>query len=291
MDSYPASTKKYQALSAERRALGAALTAVCALIDILRPLPRSDRLRRHHGILRLGTKYRVALRRRALQHLSSTHLTSLAAWDGMCGASSASNSTCTSSFASILAPPLLRSTPSQLEFRHHTPAAFLRAAAGLAGGGLTSLGVLEGIDYTGVHVELERGDKVLLLEAGGEGTSELLGFLWISTVCPGCACDGCGCGCRKYQGKHVGRRSRSQHQHQRRDAPLHGGPPRDALALGRAPPHRRVLGVASARGGARVRGFRRWCWYGCAWKWKWCERCGSECEWESVAGRKRRGDG
>ncbi|KAF8189480.1 hypothetical protein K438DRAFT_1971600 [Mycena galopus ATCC 62051] len=37
----------------------------------------------------------------------------------------------------------------------------------------------EGIDYTGVHVELERGDKVLLLEAGGallgEGTSELDG--------------------------------------------------------------------------------------------------------------------
>jgi hypothetical protein len=41
-----------------------------------------------------------------------------------------------------------------------------------------------------VHVELERGDKVLLLEAGGallgEGTSELLGFLWSPTVCPGC---------------------------------------------------------------------------------------------------------
>ncbi|KAF8178388.1 hypothetical protein K438DRAFT_1978012 [Mycena galopus ATCC 62051] len=36
----------------------------------------------------------------------------------------------------------------------------------------------EGIDYTGAHVELERGDKVLLLKADGallgEGTRELL---------------------------------------------------------------------------------------------------------------------
>ncbi|KAF8166464.1 hypothetical protein K438DRAFT_1984277 [Mycena galopus ATCC 62051] len=30
----------------------------------------------------------------------------------------------------------------------------------------------DGIDYTGVHVDLERSDTVLLLEAGGEGPSE-----------------------------------------------------------------------------------------------------------------------
>ncbi|KAF8209526.1 hypothetical protein K438DRAFT_1811210 [Mycena galopus ATCC 62051] len=48
-----------------------------------------------HRILRLSTKCRVAplRRRRALQHLSSAHPTSLAPWDGLCGASSASNST------------------------------------------------------------------------------------------------------------------------------------------------------------------------------------------------------
>ncbi|KAF8197648.1 hypothetical protein K438DRAFT_1967198 [Mycena galopus ATCC 62051] len=45
------------------------------------PRPTSDAI---HGILRLGTKYRVApLRRRALQHLSSAHPTSLAPSDGL----------------------------------------------------------------------------------------------------------------------------------------------------------------------------------------------------------------
>ncbi|KAJ7885531.1 hypothetical protein B0H14DRAFT_2563858 [Mycena olivaceomarginata] len=51
------------------------------------------------------------------------------------------------------------------------------------------IGSSESTDYTGVHVELEHRNKVLLREVGGallrEGTSELLGFLWSSTVCPG----------------------------------------------------------------------------------------------------------
>ncbi|KAF8209537.1 hypothetical protein K438DRAFT_1811257 [Mycena galopus ATCC 62051] len=172
--------------------------------EFFAPYPAPTDFDAIHGILRLGTKYRVApLRRRALQHLSSAHPTSLAAWDGLCGASSASTSTSNSSSASLVPAPYAGPSfdPAHLELPILTlaraarapwvlPAAFLRAAAALAGGGLTSLDVLEGIDYTGVHVELERGDKVLLLEAGGallgEGTSELLGFLWSPTVCPGC---------------------------------------------------------------------------------------------------------
>ncbi|KAJ7711876.1 hypothetical protein B0H16DRAFT_1627190 [Mycena metata] len=71
------------------------------------------------------------------------------------------------------------------------PTAFLRASAALTGGvSLSSLDVLEGIDYTGVHVELARGDKVTLLESPGallgEPVSDVLGFLWSPSVCPGC---------------------------------------------------------------------------------------------------------
>ncbi|KAJ7896703.1 hypothetical protein B0H14DRAFT_2678436 [Mycena olivaceomarginata] len=193
--------------------------------EFFAPYPAPTDFDAIHGVLRLGTKYRVApLRRRALQHLSSAHPTSLAAWDALCGYSSTASgsaaSTSTSSTVSTSSTALTRGAggastntsgergiqvgavlashagpsfdPAHLELPILTlaraarapwvlPAAFLRAAAALAGGR---------IDYTGVHVELERGDKVLLLEAGGallgEGTSELLGFLWSPTVCPGC---------------------------------------------------------------------------------------------------------
>ncbi|KAF7353993.1 hypothetical protein MVEN_01086000 [Mycena venus] len=194
--------------------------------EFFAPYPAKTDFDAIHGVLRLGTKYRVEpLRRRALQHLSSAHPTSLAAWDALCAASPAASTSTTSShrgasvgFSGGLEPvggggvgvgvgavvaayagPSF--DPAHLELPILTlaraarapwvlPTAFLRAAAALTSGTLTSLDILEGIDYTGVHVELERGDKVLLLEAGGvllgEGTSELLGFLWSPTVCPGC---------------------------------------------------------------------------------------------------------
>ncbi|KAF7358955.1 hypothetical protein MSAN_01235900 [Mycena sanguinolenta] len=206
--------------------------------EFFAPYPAHTDFDAIHGILRLGTKYRVApLRRRALRHLSSAHPTRLGAWDALCGvhpsahaASPSSAGTGASGSAagsavvasgsaggggsaggvggSASAPngwvgPYFGPSfdPAHLELPILTlaraarapwvlPAAFLRAAAAAAGGVLGSLDVLEGIDYTGVHVELERGDKVVLLEAGttllGEGTSELLGFLWSPTVCPGC---------------------------------------------------------------------------------------------------------
>ncbi|KAJ6500966.1 hypothetical protein C8R45DRAFT_863808 [Mycena sanguinolenta] len=197
--------------------------------EFFAPYPAPTDFDAIHGVLRLGTKYRVApLRRRALRHLSSAHPTRLGAWDALCGVGHSASSTSTqgggaasasgSASTSVSASAAVGSgssapsswvgpyfgpsfDPAHLELPILTlaraarapwvlPAAFLRAAAALAGGVLGSLDVLEGIDYTGVHVELERGDKVLLLEAGGallgEGTSELLGFLWSPTVCPGC---------------------------------------------------------------------------------------------------------
>ncbi|KAJ7684176.1 hypothetical protein DFH06DRAFT_1138 [Mycena polygramma] len=201
--------------------------------EFFAPYPARTDFDAIHGVLRLGTKYRVApLRRRALQHLSSAHPTGLGAWDVLCEGASASALASTMPSASAAGSASMASAsgsgsvsasttygqlshpqtpllahlgpsfdPAHLELPILTlaraaraawvlPTAFLRAAAALTAGTLTSLDVLEGIDYTGVHVELERADKVTLLEAGGallgEGTSELLGFLWSPTVCPGC---------------------------------------------------------------------------------------------------------
>ncbi|KAF7309626.1 hypothetical protein MIND_00333700 [Mycena indigotica] len=160
--------------------------------EFFAPYPAKTDFDSIHGILRLGTKYRVEpLRRRALQHLASAHPTSLAAWDSLC--SIPSNST--SSFA----PPAYAGPSfdfSNLELPIITlaraahanwilPTAFFRALATLS-----SADILDGIDYTSVHVELERADKVLLLEAGstclGEPIADILGFLWSPTVIPGC---------------------------------------------------------------------------------------------------------
>ncbi|KAJ7429059.1 hypothetical protein B0H11DRAFT_2267416 [Mycena galericulata] len=74
---------------------------------ILRSMPRED-FDAIHGVLRLGTKYRVNPRRqRALGHLSSTHPTSLATWDALCDSapSSSSHPNPQLRFARQLGPP------------------------------------------------------------------------------------------------------------------------------------------------------------------------------------------
>ncbi|KAF8166479.1 hypothetical protein K438DRAFT_262134 [Mycena galopus ATCC 62051] len=104
------------------------------------PRPTSDAI---HGILRLGTKYRLApLRRRALQHLSSAHPTSLAPSDGLPSTPPYFTRSRTGAAALVLgsyAGPSF--DPAHLELPILTlvrPAAFLRATAALASGGLTS---------------------------------------------------------------------------------------------------------------------------------------------------------
>ncbi|KAJ7910982.1 hypothetical protein B0H13DRAFT_1876165 [Mycena leptocephala] len=229
------------------------------------PYPAKPDFDAIHGVLQLGTKYRVEhLQRRALQDLSSAHPTSLAAWDALCAASPAASTSQSHRGACVGFPGGLEPVggggvgvgvggvvaayagplfdPAHLELPILTlaravrapwvlPTALLRAAAALTSGTLTSLDILEGIDYTGVHVELERGDKVLLLEAGGvllgKGTSELLGFLWSPTLC-------------KYHGGHR-RSGEYKYKRTRRHEPLHREPPRHArrsraLAVGRPPP-------------------------------------------------------
>ncbi|KAJ7029705.1 hypothetical protein C8F04DRAFT_744231 [Mycena alexandri] len=214
--------------------------------EFFAPYPARTDFDAIHGVLRLGTKYRVEpLRRRALRHLASAHPMRLGVWDVLCGASSAPSpsppssslptgtnvaASAASSASSLLLPTPPSSTVGVMDtdaeaeangywggttpyagpsfdFSHLElpiltlaraagaswilPTAFLRASAALTGGvSLSSLDVLEGIDYTGVHVELARGDKVTLLESPGallgEPVSDVLGFLWSPGVCPGC---------------------------------------------------------------------------------------------------------
>nr|GAT42934.1 predicted protein [Mycena chlorophos] len=146
-----------------------------------------------HGVLKLSTKYDVQpLRTRALQHLSSVHPSSLTAWDALCSPSSLSFTPpayAGPSFdASNLELPIItlaRATHAQWIL----PVAFYRALSTLS-----ASDILDGIDYTAVHVELQKPDKVLLLEAGpvvlGEPTADILGFLWSPTVIPGCESSG-----------------------------------------------------------------------------------------------------
>ncbi|KAJ7473319.1 hypothetical protein FB451DRAFT_1248993 [Mycena latifolia] len=160
--------------------------------EFFAPYPAKTDFDAIHGILRLGQKYRVEpLRRRALQHLSSAHPTTLAAWDALCASSSAqaaSSSTAPSGGASwdfdnLELPILTLARAARADWI--LPAAFYRALAALG-----SAEILDGIDYTGVHVELDRADKVLCLEAApvllGDAISEMLGFLWTPEVIPGC---------------------------------------------------------------------------------------------------------
>ncbi|CAK5263869.1 unnamed protein product [Mycena citricolor] len=187
--------------------------------EFFAPYPAKTDFDAIHGVLRLGTKYRVEpLRRRALQHLSSVHPTSLLAWDALCATSpSASTSSLGSSTSASAAPvPAPRSPTTRapapalaltdpyaagpsFDFSHLElpiialaraasapwilPTAFLRALAVLS-----TSDILGGIDYTGVHVELERADKLLLLDARGMGeqVSDVLGFLWSPMAIPGC---------------------------------------------------------------------------------------------------------
>ncbi|KAJ7500545.1 hypothetical protein B0H11DRAFT_1714450, partial [Mycena galericulata] len=132
--------------------------------EFFAPYPAKTDFDAIHGVLRLGTKYRVEpLRRRALEHLSSAHPTSLAAWDALCASSTPSASSLPNPSTSPFGGP-------SFDFEHLElpiitlarfaradwvlPAAFFRAIAALS-----SAEILDGIDYTGVHVELERGDK------------------------------------------------------------------------------------------------------------------------------------
>ncbi|KAJ7184706.1 hypothetical protein C8R46DRAFT_983838 [Mycena filopes] len=174
--------------------------------EFFAPYPAKTDFDAIHGVLRLGTKYRVGpLRRRALEHLASAHPMRLGEWDALCGGVlslttpvitttvPATSASAASSASSLLLPSAGSSTISTIstimttayagpsfDYSHLElpiltlaraagaawvlPAAFLRAAAALtSGASLSSLDVLEGIDYTGVHVELERGDKVCFL--------------------------------------------------------------------------------------------------------------------------------
>ncbi|KAJ6541014.1 hypothetical protein DFH09DRAFT_1322875 [Mycena vulgaris] len=170
--------------------------------EFFAPYPAKTDFDAIHGILRLGQKYRVEpLRRRALQHLSSAHPATLVAWDALCVPSSSSPSASspsalTSSFVPVPYHAGASFDYDNLELPIITlaraaradwilPTAFYRAL-----GNISSAEILDGIDYTGVHVELDRGDKVLCLEASsvllGDATSEMLGFLWQPTVIPGC---------------------------------------------------------------------------------------------------------
>ncbi|KAJ7050536.1 hypothetical protein C8F01DRAFT_682457 [Mycena amicta] len=158
--------------------------------DFFAPYPAKTDFDAIHGILRLGTKYRVEpLRKRALQHLASAHPTSLVAWDALCSSASTSNFPPPTSagpsfdFSNLELPIITLARAVNCQWI--LPTVFFRALATLS-----SADILDGIDYTSVHVELERADKVLLLEAGpvflGEPTAEMLGFLWSPTVIPGC---------------------------------------------------------------------------------------------------------
>ncbi|KAJ7610109.1 hypothetical protein FB45DRAFT_336265 [Roridomyces roridus] len=181
--------------------------------EFFAPYPAKTDFDAIHGVLRLGTKYRVEpLRRRALEHLASAHPPTLAGWDALCSTrltflGSPTLSTPTSPSSSVLTPTLTRSRPQRFaagpsfDFEHLElpiitlaryaaadwilPTAFYRAIAAL-----TSAEILDGIDYTGVHVEMERSDKLLCLDAEkvllGDATSDILGFLWSPGVIPTC---------------------------------------------------------------------------------------------------------
>ncbi|KAJ7142540.1 hypothetical protein C8R44DRAFT_846519 [Mycena epipterygia] len=162
--------------------------------EFFAPYPAKTDFDAIHGVLRLGQKYRVEpLRQRALQHLSSAHPTTLAAWDALCAGPSTSSSSAAQlapfaggaswDFEHLELPIITLARAARADWI--LPTAFYRALAALG-----SAEILDGIDYTGVHVELDRGDKVLCLEAApvllGDAVSEMLGFLWSPAVIPGC---------------------------------------------------------------------------------------------------------
>ncbi|KAJ7736053.1 hypothetical protein DFH07DRAFT_706382, partial [Mycena maculata] len=135
--------------------------------EFFAPYPAKTDFDAIHGVLRLGTKYRVEpLRRRALEHLASAHPTTLPAWDALCASSPSSSPSTAPTKHPFAAGP-------SFDFEHLElpiitlarfaradwilPAAFYRAIAAL-----TSAEILDGIDYTGVHVELDKSDKVCL---------------------------------------------------------------------------------------------------------------------------------
>lgn len=162
--------------------------------EFFAPYPAKTDFDAIHGILRLGQKYRVEpLRRRALQHLSSAHPTTLNAWDVLCTSSSKSQFASPSNafpggasfdYDNLELPILTLARAARADWI--LPAAFYRALAVLG-----SAEILDGIDYTGVHIELDRADKVVCLEAApvllGDSISEMLGFLWTPEAIPGCA--------------------------------------------------------------------------------------------------------
>ncbi|KAJ6550509.1 hypothetical protein B0H10DRAFT_2084607, partial [Mycena sp. CBHHK59/15] len=127
------------------------------------------------GILRLGQKYQVEpLRKRPLVHLSSAHPTTLAGWDALAP---------TWDFECLELPALTLARDARAYWA--LPAAFYLVVGGFGGAEL-----LDGVDCTGVHVELSHADKVTCLTAApvllGDALSEMLGFLWLPTVIPGC---------------------------------------------------------------------------------------------------------
>ncbi|KAF7308737.1 hypothetical protein MKEN_01072800 [Mycena kentingensis (nom. inval.)] len=159
--------------------------------EFFAPYPAKTDFDAIHGILKMSTKYGVEpLRRRALQHLTSAHPTSISVWDSLCGPSTGTRVFAIPAYAgpsfdfSHLELPII-TLARETRADWILPTAFFRALATLS-----SADILDGIDYTSVHVELDRADKVLLLEAGpvllGEPTAEMLGFLWSPTVIANC---------------------------------------------------------------------------------------------------------
>jgi hypothetical protein len=109
-----------------------------------------------------------------LVHLSSAHPTTLAGWDALAASWD---------FECLELPVVTLARDVSADWV--LPTALYRCVANIRGAEL-----LDGIDYTGVHVELARADKVTCFEATplllGDAVGEILGFLWIPTVIPGC---------------------------------------------------------------------------------------------------------
>ncbi|KAJ7711877.1 hypothetical protein B0H16DRAFT_1392016, partial [Mycena metata] len=76
--------------------------------EFFAPYPARTDFDAIHGVLRLGTKYRVEpLRRRALRHLASAHPMRLGVWDRLCGASPSSPAGAVAASAASSASSLL----------------------------------------------------------------------------------------------------------------------------------------------------------------------------------------